>query len=90
MSVQWKKLKSEINELVEALKAKVQNEFKAEYEKKDISVSVKYKDNAKSVAVKILNKNKPESDSGLEITLENSSNLTKRFDSAFAEFKKQN
>lgn len=90
MNVEWTNFKSEINKLVEDLKSKLHSEFKIDCEKKDIFVSTKIKDNAKEATVKIINKNKPAAESELQLGLNNTQNLAKRFDSILADFKTKN
>ncbi|MFZ3229682.1 MAG: hypothetical protein WA160_05730 [Pseudobdellovibrio sp.] len=87
MSLKWKKLKSEIVDLVADLKAKIEHDYKEEVENSDIQVLVKFKDNAKDALITIVYKKNLDIKPALSISLANCLNLPKRFESFLADFK---
>lgn len=87
MSAAWKKLKTDVNKMVDELKTKLGPDFNADSKKTLILVLAKFKDNAKEALITIAPKDNPEVKSELIINLQNTQNLAKRFDSLLIDYK---
>lgn len=90
MSAEWKKLKTEINKSVDQLKIKLGPDFNADSKKTTVVVLAKFKDNAKEALITVSSKSNPDVKSELAIDLQNTKNLSTRFDSLLSDFKSKN
>ena len=86
MSKVWQDLKSEISIHVVALKSELARIYPEDFENETIEVLVKIKDNAKEALVTLTHSANTEAKTELAITLDDSKNLKKRFESVLSKF----